>query len=177
MKIRVKELKEGFNPYRIERKGRIGDPPEFADLSGDLIIEKCGTTLRIKGILDFTAILGCSRCLNDFERAFSHSLELFYRTGKLEDTLPGKEVELNSDDLNVIAYQGNAIELWPDIKEAMTLALPMKPLCSDDCRGICPSCGQDLNIGKCKCRKESVDPRWDGLLKLSEKKPVSKKKK
>lgn len=176
MKIRVKELREGFNPYRVEKKGRFGDFPEFADFWGDLIIEKCGTTLRIKGTLNFTAIQECSRCLNNFERPFIQPIEIFYRTGKLEDSLPGKEVELNSDDLNVIAYKGNELDIWPDISEAMVLALPMKPLCSDDCQGICPNCGKDLNNGKCKCHKESVDPRWEDLLKLTEKKPVRKKK-
>ncbi|MBU1355768.1 MAG: DUF177 domain-containing protein [Candidatus Edwardsbacteria bacterium] len=176
MKIRVNELREGFNSYRVESKGQIGDPPDFADLSGDLIIEKCGTTLRVKGSLNFTALQECSRCLNDFECAVSQPVELFYRTGKLEDALIGKEAELKSDDLNVIAYKGNELDIWPDIREAMMLALPMKPLCSDDCRGICSGCGQDLNSGKCKCRKESMDPRWEGLLKLTEKKPARKKK-
>jgi uncharacterized protein len=177
VKIRVKELREGFNPYKVERKGSIGDPPEFADLSGDLVIEKCGTTLRVKGSLNFTALQDCSRCLNDFECSVSQPLELFYRTGKLEDSLVGKEAELTSDDLNVIAYKGNELDIWPDIREAMMLAMPMKPLCSEDCRGICPTCGKDLNIGECRCGQGSMDPRWEGLLNLSEKKPVSKKKK
>jgi len=177
VKIRVKELREGFNPYRVERKGSIGDPPEFADLSGDLVIEKCGTTLRVRGALSFTALQECSRCLNDFECAVSQPLELFYRTGKLEDALVGKEAELTSDDLNVIAYRGNEIDLWPDLREAMVLALPMKPLCSEDCRGICPTCGKDLNNGECRCGKRSMDPRWEGLLKLEGKKPAGKKKK
>jgi uncharacterized protein len=176
LKIRVKELREGLNPYKVERKGSIGDPPEFADLSGDLVIEKCGSTLRVRGVLNFTALQECSRCLNDFRCPVSQPLELFYRTGKLEDSLVGKEAELTSDDLNVIAYQGNEIDLWPDLREAMMLALPMKPLCAEDCRGICPTCGKDLNIGKCRCGKGSMDPRWEGLLKLSDKKPARKKK-
>lgn len=177
MKIRVKELKEGFNPYRVERKGSIGDPAEFTDLSGDLVIEKCGTTLRIKGILHFGALHECARCLKGFSALYQHPIELFYRTGKLEDSLPGKEVELNSDDLNVITYQGSELDIWPDIREAMMLALPMKPLCSEDCMGICPACGKDLNSGKCKCRKDPIDPRWEGLLKLSQEQPDRKKKK
>lgn len=176
MKIRIKELREGFNPYRIEKKGSIGDPPEFADLFGDLVIEKCGTTLRIKGTLRFSAMLECSRCLKGFTGPYEQPIELFYRTGKLEDSLPGKEVELHSDDLNVIVYNGNELDIWPDIREAMLLALPMKPLCSDNCHGICPSCGKDLNSGKCKCRNDSIDPRWESLLKLADKKPAGKKK-
>ena len=111
------------------------------------------------------------------DRAVSQPLELFYRTGKLEDALVGKEAELTSDDLNVIAYRGNEIDLWPDLREAMVLALPMKPLCSEDCRGICPTCGKDLNNGECRCGKRSMDPRWEGLLKLEGKKPAGKKKK
>jgi uncharacterized protein len=176
VKIKIKELKEGLNPFRIERKGNIGDPPEFADLSGDLIIEKCGTTLRIKGVLRFTALQGCSRCLKDFAASYEQPIELFYRTGKLEDSLPGKEVELNSDDLNVIVYNGAELDIWPDIREAMLLTLPMKPLCSENCLGICPACGKELNNGKCKCRKDSIDPRWEDLLKLSEKKTSKRKK-
>jgi uncharacterized protein len=177
LKIRIKELKEGRNPCRIERPGAVEGLPGFEGLSGDLVIEKCGTTLRLKGILKFTARLECSRCLESSPVSFSQPVELFYRTGKLEDTHPGKEVELNADDLSVIAYRGGELDLWPEIREAMELALPMKPVCSPDCRGICPGCGRDLNREQCKCDRPGMDPRWEVLARLANRKPAARKKK
>jgi uncharacterized protein len=176
VKIRIKELKDGITPYKIGKVGKFNDPAGFADLSGDLIIEKFGTTLRIKGTLDFTSEQQCSRCLTDFCGKFKFPLELYYRTGKLEDTHSGKEFELNSDDLNVIAYNGKELDIWLDIKEALVLSLPLKPLCKEDCKGICPACGKDLNVAPCTCHKDTIDPRWEDLLKLSEKKTAKREK-
>ncbi len=102
LKIRVKELKEGVNPFPIKFPGALTGRPGFEDLAGDLLVEKCGTTLRLKGSLHFTVRQECSRCLKDYSAMVVQPVELFYRTGKLEDTHPGREVELNADDLNVI---------------------------------------------------------------------------
>ncbi|MRR10305.1 DUF177 domain-containing protein, partial [bacterium] len=78
----------------------------------------------------------------------------------------GRERELSADDLAAIEYRKGEIDLWPELREAVLLALPLKPLCREDCRGICPACGRDLNEGSCGCREDRGDHRWDKLREL-----------
>jgi uncharacterized protein len=69
------------------------------------------------------------------------------------------EVEIEEDDLTTAYYTDNLIELGQLMAEQFHLALPMKPLCSETCRGLCPQCGTNLNASSCECRKTWEDPR------------------
>jgi uncharacterized protein len=75
-------------------------------------------------------------------------------------------------------YTSKSIDLWPYVREQVLLAAPPSPLCKEDCKGLCPSCGQDLNTADCGHREEKIDPRWEALkgLKLpaAEEKPKKK---
>ncbi|MBI5187527.1 MAG: DUF177 domain-containing protein, partial [Nitrospirae bacterium] len=71
-------------------------------------------------------------------------------------------------ELDMGFYSGEELELLDLIKEQVMLNLPMKPLCSDSCKGICPQCGTDLNEGNCGCSREDIDPRLEVLKRLLE---------
>ncbi len=116
--------------------------------------------------LTYSGELECSRCLNayPFQEDEAFSLVLYPRT-----STPSTEVELNPDDLDVLYYSDPVVPLAPIAEERVQMALPMKPLCKPDCRGLCPTCGQDRNLGACACAPESIDPRWDALKALKEK--------
>ena len=118
--------------------------------------------------LAYAGQLECSRCLASypFEESEEFSL-LLYPSSKR----PTEEVELSPGDLDVLYYDEPIVRLSPIAEERVQMALPMKPLCRPDCRGLCPSCGKDLNSqdGPCACVRETVDPRWDALKALREK--------
>ena len=76
------------------------------------------------------------------------------------------EHEVKDDDLNVSFYKDDQIDLGEVMREQFYLALPMKPLCREDCRGLCPVCGVNRNRESCTCQAEWVDPRMDALRRF-----------
>ena len=102
----------------------------------------------------------CARCL----KPVSEVLETEFRrcvTAKLE-----KEDE---DDEYLVATDGS-VDIGDPIREELLLSLPLRLLCREDCRGLCPKCGKDLNDGECGCTLHEPDPRWAALKRFSEKK-------
>ena len=78
----------------------------------------------------------------------------------------GEEIPLESEDLNEYFYDEPVISVAPIAEERIQMAVPMKPLCREDCRGLCPRCGEDWNVADCGCALESADPRWEVLRNL-----------
>ena len=74
--------------------------------------------------------------------------------------------EVKSEELDLDFYSGEELDLLDLIKEQIELNLPMKPLCDDACKGICPKCGTDLNVKSCTCSVKDIDPRFESLKKL-----------
>jgi uncharacterized protein len=134
---------------------------------GELLLDKSGDTVVVTGSLEFAATLACSRCLRRFSQGYRTAIDLCYRPAAAPRPARGHETELTAGDLVEIGYRQGEIDLWPELRDAVLLALPVKPLCGDDCRGLCPSCGRDLNQGQCGCRDDRTDPRWDKLRKLA----------
>jgi len=78
------------------------------------------------------------------------------------------EQQVEADDLGVAYYKDDQIDLGEVIREQLYLAMPMKPLCREDCLGLCPVCGSNKNRETCECRPQWVDPRLEPLRKLRE---------
>jgi uncharacterized protein len=136
-------------------------------------LEMSGEVMRIDGgyalsaRLVYEGQLECSRCLAayPFQEDDAFSLVLYPRKPEVE----GEEVELGKDDLDALFYDDPVVSLTPIAEERVQMALPMKPLCRPDCKGLCAGCGKDLNQGPCGCSHEAVDPRWEALRALKEK--------
>jgi uncharacterized protein len=79
----------------------------------------------------------------------------------------GGDVELGSDDLDLDFYDHDLLNLAGLVETETTLALPMKPLCREDCRGLCPVCGGNRNVTACTCDGREPDPRWAALRTLA----------
>jgi uncharacterized protein len=79
------------------------------------------------------------------------------------------EVELNDEDLTTAYYRDDVLDLADMLREQFYLAMPMRPLCRDTCRGLCAHCGANLNIDTCGCQSEWQDPRLAGLRTLIDK--------
>jgi len=120
-----------------------------------LLYYRSGADLFFHGRVE-TQIEGhCSRCL----KSYSFPLEKEFDFVLAPDSTSAKNKELNAGELGLSFYRGEEISLEPLIREQALLALPTRPLCDENCRGLCPRCGADLNESECRCHDTHVDPR------------------
>ena len=119
---------------------------------------------RVAGHLTSEIEVPCSRCLEPFRLPVTSRFDLDYvpRTENLGEG----EREVDEDDLTTAFYSDDQIDLGELIAEQFHLAMPMKPLCSDECKGLCPLCGTNLNAATCNCNQQWTDPRLAALKNL-----------
>lgn len=129
-----------------------------------LDVHKKNREVTLIGHVSTVVELQCSRCVERFTLPVDASFDLFYLPHS-ENTGEG-EVEIEEDDLETAFYRDDVIDLGQLIREQFYLVLPMKPLCRDDCRGLCPQCGANLNQGSCGCVSTWTDPRLEALRSL-----------
>jgi len=166
MIIRVSEIPD--EGIRIEGPEAFGQP--FADRSWtlaavDLLVEKDAEAVFVRGRLEARVPQVCGRCLEPFETAVAPDVETRFLpapSGRAE------ERELGTDDLETDVYANDQLDLGALVETETTLALPMKPLCREDCRGLCPVCGVNRNVTACACPERPSDPRWAPLKGLAD---------
>jgi DUF177 domain-containing protein len=153
------------------------EPSLFEGIGGDLFRVVSPVTLsfdidrqatdryHVIGHLASTLEVTCSRCLEPFTLRVAAEFDLAYvpRT----DNVGEGEHEVEEDDLTTAFYSDDQIDVEGLIAEQVQLAMPMKPLCSDDCKGLCPLCGTNLNMGTCNCSQQWTDPRLAALKELA----------
>jgi uncharacterized protein len=106
----------------------------------------------------------CSRCVEPFQVPVDATFDLRY-VPYAENTGEG-EREVGEDDLTTAYYRAGMLDIIELLREQFVLALPMKPLCGDDCRGLCPQCGTNLNKTPCDCPPKWEDTRLAPLKSL-----------
>jgi len=161
-----------------ERVDEVYQPAAFGQVDGEYTvvepvrlgfdIYKDKNTYRVAGRVETTLELRCSRCLEPFRLPIDAAFDLRYHPAS-ENTGEG-EREVRDDDFSAAYYQNDEIDLEQLMREQFELALPMKPLCSDDCKGLCPICGVNLNRETCGCDRQWEDPRLAALRSLSARK-------
>jgi len=131
-------------------------------------VKKMRESVFIEGNLEATVVANCSRCLEVTNFPIKSSFRYTFVPAK--DRLT--EEELSSEDLEYGFYQDDVIDLDGLIFEQIVLQIPIKVLCKDTCKGLCPYCGIDINTASCGCRSEFIDERLAVLknLKISDKK-------
>lgn len=161
--LSVEEIKAEF-----ERRG-IEDAKPGARAQVTYELSRSDTTVLLKGRVKGALIVECARCLEPFVFHFDTELyQLYIPETKYRQRFGGgeEELELTREDLVLSYYSDDEIDISPLVYEEIILSIPMKPICREDCKGLCPRCGTNLNTGTCLCQKESVDPRWRALKKL-----------
>jgi uncharacterized protein len=168
MNVNVAQISEdeGLNLRHLYAEGEpelSGDDSRLAGRTAlDLQATRAGLQVRLAGNVKATVQFDCDRCLKPLSVAVDQSFDLLY----VPPLGAGEEHELGEDDLSIAFYQGDVIDLDDLVREQIELAIPMARLCGDECRGLCPDCGANLNEGKCACGVEQVDPRWTALKEL-----------
>jgi len=143
------------------------DPESFrvvAPVSLAFDIFKDNDQFRLAGHTRTTLELPCSRCLEPLTIPVDLPFDLRYQPHTANAGEGEREIE--EDDLSTAFYENDEIDLEQLMREQFYLALPMKPLCSDTCRGLCPVCGTNLNRGTCECKRGWDDPRLAPLRQL-----------
>lgn len=130
-------------------------------------IYKDGSQFHLVGGVRATLALSCGRCLEEFPFPVDASFDVLYLPHAAN--VGEGEVEVEDDDLTTAYYRDEQIDLGQLVREQFYLAIPMKPLCRAECRGLCPQCGTNLNAAECQCVREWTDPRLEGLRSLLDK--------
>jgi uncharacterized protein len=162
---KIRSAQERFE--QVYQPGQLGADPDFAvvapvSLAFDIFKDK--QQFRLVGRVQTTLELPCGRCLEPYAAPVDQAFDLRYHPRTL-NTGEG-EKELEDDDLTTAFYENDEIDLGHLMQEQFYLSLPMKPLCRDDCKGLCVVCGTNLNVGTCECKRDWEDPRLAALKKL-----------
>jgi len=151
------EFKIASGDIDLETEGVriIGD----IDVVGEL--SKSAAKTDVKGSINAPVEVDCTRCLTPISR----ELDIVFDVDFVDKELfpDNKETHLESADLDTDVIEGNELDLSQVVREQILLNIPEQVLCRDDCRGICPTCGKDLNEGDCNCGEKEIDPRWAAL--------------
>ena len=180
MLIRVRELElqnlefdENYQPGAIE----FG--PEFRQLGplhskgrAELIVEHRGhkqnvEDIRLIGDVEARLEFSCARCLEPVEHEVSRSFDLIYRPLGVDRR--ADEASISEAETEIVYYQGDGLMLEDVLREQVVLATPVRALCREECKGLCPHCGRNLNVEQCDCEQRVSDPRWAALGDLKNK--------
>jgi len=161
----VERLDRRFEPSAFALQGEDFSLVGPVELSGE--VRKDGRNVRLSGRLKATIECACSRCLDGYKIPVDVPLDLlFLPAGADTSSAETEETEIGEEDLGVSFYRNEEIDLSDVMREQFYLAVPMKPLCREDCRGLCPVCGINRNRESCSCQTDWVDPRLEPLRKL-----------
>jgi uncharacterized protein len=135
----------------------------------DLVEERHGKhevvrDIRLKGRLETALEVACARCLDPVVVPVKRSFDLLYRP--LGTDAGHEELSITDAEAEIGYYQGDGVLLEDTLREQVLLAVPLKTICRDDCKGLCPQCGKNLNEGACSCEDEEEDPRWAALKEI-----------
>lgn len=128
-------------------------------------LKKILETVVIDGEINTTVILTCCRCLEP--ASFIVKTDFRYTLVPMDNKRLSEEMELCSEDLDFGYYQECIIDLDPIVYEQILLQIPMKVLCQENCKGLCPYCGINLNMASCSCHKESSNGKFSTLKNLN----------
>ncbi|MCI0403021.1 MAG: DUF177 domain-containing protein [Acidobacteria bacterium] len=162
MFIGIKELEQGrllfhqeFPPGTIDFRTR--DFRQSAVLEVEGSADLVGVEIHLEGRFRTQLEMTCARCLEPLTQKVAASFDLVYRP--VDSIRRDDEIALGPEDADVGFYAGQGLFLADALAEQVHLALPMKVLCRAECKGLCPSCGANLNRDRCRCGPRPVDPR------------------
>jgi uncharacterized protein len=154
----------------LPMRDALGAPevdPQAGGGVADLELYADGTHVFAAGTFKGHVRVACSRCVEPVRLDIDERVRLTFMP---PEDMPADDeaeegVELGEEDLDTFPFDGEKVDLEPFLREQLVLAVPFAPLCREDCKGLCPQCGVDLNSGTCACEKP-VDPRLAALKGL-----------
>ncbi|MBO8126708.1 MAG: DUF177 domain-containing protein [Firmicutes bacterium] len=131
-------------------------------------VTNTGKYFLVQGKIETRLAVECGRCLQPFEYPVELEFEAEFQKAKSKQGDVARESQDRqfNEEGSVYTYEGNTLDLTKVVEDELTVGLPMKMLCREDCKGLCSSCGQNLNEGQCDCVDDSIDPRMEVLRSL-----------
>jgi uncharacterized protein len=184
MHLRIEQIKENGLTLEFEEKPEVfpvlfemtnqGECNFFAPIKTALRAIRIDDMIDVKGHINTLVRLPCGRCLKEYETPLKSRFDLTYvhRLPGIQEDEEQDEVEISAAEMGLIYFEGKDINLQDGIQEQVIMALPVKMLCRENCKGLCAGCGNDLNEGDCGCSRQHPDSRFAALknLKLRKKK-------
>jgi uncharacterized protein len=167
------DFEEEFQPDVIDLGGEARQrTPLKASGHAEVVEEHHGKNkiikdIRLRGRLATGLEMQCARCVEPVAQNISRDFELLYRP--LGTDAGRDELSVTDAEAEIGYYQGDGILLEDVLREQVLLALPLKVTCREDCKGLCPHCGKNLNEGQCSCSVAVEDPRWAALKEVRSK--------
>ncbi|HCY76443.1 MAG TPA: hypothetical protein DHV28_11020 [Ignavibacteriales bacterium] len=164
MIIKISNLSEGDHEFVFEDK--VGllelDNPFYGKFKSSVLLNKLHDQLILSVKSKFKVKYECDRCGTDFKTTLLSDYKMIYLMNETPE-------ETDSINVSYLSRDADKINISTDVREFALLAIPMKKLCTEDCKGLCPTCGKDLNREQCNCINAEIDPRWKPLLNLKDK--------
>ena len=158
----LKEPIGSTRSHQVDETVDIGD--QQRPVEGRVTLTRTDRGILVQGTLHTQIGVTCSRCLSPCPCPLGLALEEEYFP--TTDVLTGAPLPVPDESGGFAIDEHHILDLAEAIRQYAVLATPMKPLCQDDCAGLCPTCGHNLNLGPCECPRQEIDPRWSALRKL-----------
>jgi uncharacterized protein len=167
MQINVAQLLK--EPIGSKREYKVDEVVNITEgdsrVRGEVGLTRTDRGVLVEGTLNTAVQVSCGRCLAMFNYPLTFKLEEEYYP--VIDVVTGSPVALPDEPGYFTIDERHSLDLTEAIRQYGLTALPMKPLCREDCAGLCPECGKNLNLGPCGCPTPEVDPRWAKLAELT----------
>jgi len=150
--------------YEVSKVINVTGDGNGSLVEGKVRLMRTDRGILVKGVLDTKVELTCSRCLSSFNCPLTLNIEEEYFP--TTDVFSGVSLPLPDEPGCFTIDERHELDLTEAVRQYALLAIPMKPLCREDCAGLCPNCGHNLNRGPCGCPPQGADPRWSELSKL-----------
>lgn len=156
MEIDLRTLAQGESRIEADVTGEsVGLGPDDLSLQGPLhvalILDRRGDEIWVRGRVEAVTPQQCSRCLSDFLERLQLDFEVFCAKVRAHSTIDPTRLDLEEGGIHF--HDGRVLSVDQEIREAVILGLPMRPLCKESCLGLCPHCGEDRNLGPCRCER------------------------
>ena len=160
----LKETIGSTRSYEISEFRDVADDGRVSLVQGNITLTRTDRGILARGTLHTAVKIECSRCLSLYDCPLTVNIEEeFFPT---IDIISGTPLPLPEEPSAFPIDEQHILDLSEAIRQNVILAIPMKQLCHEDCAGLCPKCGHNLNEGACDCPSQEIDPRWAKLLKL-----------
>jgi len=169
MLLELRRLPVGHSPLALAGPGAGFDLDPWFQPGGDVTltgdVERRGDQVTVRGRAGVDLTAACARCAGPVSGRIE--TDLLVVADRRGSDAPEDEAALEGEGA-ILYHDGLELELRDSVREALILAVPAVFLCREDCRGLCPRCGQDLNEADCRCPRTGDDARWQALERLKD---------